>query len=183
MKFTQTSLHDVWLIDLEPIGDERGFFARTYCDEEFREQGIDVSWVQGNMSFSADAGTLRGLHFQLDPAPEAKLVRCVKGAIFDVVVDTRPDSPTYLEHVGIELSERNRSAVYVPPYCAHGFLILEENTEVNYLVSGAYTADRERGYRHDDPAFGIKWPIAVTHLSEKDKGWDDFDPAVHEKLQ
>ena len=117
MKFTQTAIDGMWLIDLNPIGDERGFFARTYCEKEFAEHGIDISWVQGNMSFSADAGIVRGLHLQVEPAPEAKLVRCVKGAVFDVVVDTRKDSPSYMKHLGIELNDSNRTAclLYTSP--------------------------------------------------------------------
>lgn len=164
----------MWLVDLSPIGDERGFFARTYCEQEFSAHGIETRWVQGNMSFSADAGIVRGLHFQVNPAPEAKLVRCVRGAMFDVVVDVRRDSPSYMKHVGVELTDENRTAVYVPELCAHGFQILRENSEVNYLVSGAYTPDAERGYRYDDPAFAIKWPLPATGLSEKDERWDRF---------
>ncbi len=174
MKFTKTAVADMWVIDLEPIGDDRGFFARTFCESEFRDHGLQTDFVQSNMSYSAIAGVVRGLHLQVEPALEAKLIRCVKGAIFDVVVDTRRDSPTYLEHVSVALNDRNRTAVYVPPLCAHGFQILEKDTEVNYLVSGAYTPDAERGYRYDDQAFGIEWPLDVTGLSEKDKQWPPF---------
>ena len=181
MIFRKTAIADMWLIDLKHIGDDRGFFARTYCEEEFRKHGLCTGFVQGNMSYSSEAGVLRGLHLQVDPAPEAKLVRCVKGAIFDVVVDTRADSPTYLKHVGVELDDRNRTAVYVPPYCAHGFQILQENTEVNYLVTGSYSPDAERGYRYDDPAFGIEWPLREVSLSEKDKKWAAFQSSPLKK--
>jgi len=177
LKFTETNVAGAWQIDLSPIGDERGFFARTWCVDEFHEHGINTNWVQANMSYSEHAGTLRGLHLQTDPAPEAKLVRCVKGALFDVIVDLRPESPTFLKHVGIELTAENRRAVYVPPYCAHGFQMLEAGTEVNYLVSGKYTPEAEHGYRYDDPAFGISWPMEVTDLSEKDQSWEWFDKA------
>lgn len=174
MKFTETAIEGMWLIDLSPIGDERGFFARTYCEQEFSERGIETRWVQGNMSFSADAGIVRGLHLQVAPAPEAKLVRCVRGALFDVVVDVRRDSPSYLKHVCVELTDDNRTAVYVPELCAHGFQILRENSEVNYLVSGMYTPEAERGYRYDDPAFGIEWPLPVKGLSSKDENWSRY---------
>ncbi|NNE72731.1 MAG: dTDP-4-dehydrorhamnose 3,5-epimerase [Acidimicrobiales bacterium] len=172
MLFTPTEIDGVTIVELEPRGDDRGFFARFYCREELLGAGLDPVDEQGNLSYSTQAGTLRGLHWQEAPAAEAKLVRCIAGSIFDVAVDIRPDSPTYRNHVGVELSAANRLALYVPKGAAHGYQTLEADTEVLYLTSTPYTPDAERGMRYDDPALGITWPHEVTELSDKDANWE-----------
>lgn len=171
MLFEETSLPGAYVIDLERFEDDRGFFARAFCREEFEDHGLEPDVVQCNLSFNHRAGTLRGLHYQVPPATEAKLVRCIRGAIYDVVVDLRPDSPTYRDHLGVELSADNRRALYVPGMFAHGFQALTDGAEVFYQVSHPYSPDHERGLRHDDPALGIDWPLPVTDLSDKDAGW------------
>lgn len=175
MRFEPTSIDGVFTVELERRGDERGFFARMYCEEEFRAAGLEPAVVQGNLSFSREKGTLRGMHYQVDPAPETKLVRCTRGAILDVVVDLREDSPTRLQHVAVRLDAENRRALYVPRWFAHGFLTLEDDTEVSYLVSAPYTPEAERGLRHDDPRLGIDWPIPVSVVSPKDASWPLLD--------
>lgn len=176
MKFQQTGLGNAWLIEIEPRGDERGFFARTLCTHEFAMHGLDSDFVQMNMSYSAKRGTLRGLHYQHAPFAEAKLVRCVRGAIWDVIVDLRGNSPTYLRHAGFLLSAQNRRQLYVPPGFAHSFLTLEDDAEVIYPVTAAYTPSAERGLRFDDPVLEIQWPTKVTTVSDKDAGWPRLDP-------
>ncbi len=171
MKFTETNLKDAYLVDLEPRGDERGFFARTMCRDEFEEVGLDSNFVQQNTSFSAQRGTLRGLHFQKQPHGEDKLVRCLKGAIVDVIVDIRKDSPTYLQHQMFELTSRNRLQLYVPKGFAHSFMTLEDDVEVSYLVTARYSPASEDGLRFDDEELGIKWPLPVTVMSDKDANW------------
>lgn len=171
MIYRKTSLADAWLIDIEPRGDERGFFARTMCREEFAAHGMATDYVQQNMSTSAQAGTLRGLHFQRAPHTEAKLVRCLRGALVDVIVDLRAGSPSYLRHEAFELTAANRRQLYVPPGFAHSFQTLADDTEVSYLVSSAYAPAAEGGLRYDDPALGIAWPLAVTAISDKDAKW------------
>ena len=171
MIFNPTELNDAWLIELEPRGDDRGFFARTMCREEFGRHGMATEYVQQNTSFSAHAGTLRGLHFQRPPVAEAKLFRCIRGRVVHVIVDIRADSPSYLQHQAFELSHDNRRQLYVPPGFAHGFQTLIDAAEVSYLVSAPYTPTAERGLRHDDPALGIHWPVPVTVISDKDAGW------------
>jgi dTDP-4-dehydrorhamnose 3,5-epimerase len=171
MKFTEAAIAGVWLVDLEPIEDERGFFARTFCAEEFAAHGLDPTVSQCNVSFTRQAGSIRGLHYQVAPAAETKLVRCVRGAIHDVVVDLRPSSPTYRGHVAVELSETNRRALYVPTEFAHGFQTLAHDTEVEYQMGAPYTPGTDRGVRYDDPALGIAWPRPVTDISERDRTW------------
>jgi dTDP-4-dehydrorhamnose 3,5-epimerase len=171
MLFTPTSLPGPVIVALEERSDERGFFARTFDREEFVAAGLSPVVEQSNFSFNHRAGTLRGMHWQLEPASEAKLIRCTRGAIFDVAADVRPDSVTYLQHVSVELSAENRLALYVPPSFAHGFITLIDNTEVTYNVSAPYSPASERGMRYDDPALGIDWPLAVTTISEKDLSW------------
>jgi dTDP-4-dehydrorhamnose 3,5-epimerase len=178
VRFTQTPLRGAYLIDLEPHPDERGFFARTFCAREFEEHGLSPVVVQANMSFNRRKGTLRGMHYQLPPAAEAKLVRCTRGAIHDVIVDLRPDSPTHLQGFGVELSADNRTALYVPEVFAHGFQTLEDETEVAYQVSEFYAPGQERGIRHDDPALAIEWPLPVSVISEKDRSWPPFSAPV-----
>jgi dTDP-4-dehydrorhamnose 3,5-epimerase len=175
--FTATELLGAFVIDLEPRGDERGFFARAFCRREFEQHGLNPDVVQCNLSVSAQAGTLRGMHFQLPPHEEAKLVRCTRGALFDVALDLRPGSPSYLRWVGVELTAENRRQLYVPEGCAHGFQSLAPDTEAFYQVSAAYAPEAERGVRWDDSAFGIEWPEAEERtLSEKDESWPDYVP-------
>jgi dTDP-4-dehydrorhamnose 3,5-epimerase len=169
--YSKTTLQDAWLIEIEPRGDERGSFARTMCAEEFAAHGMASNFVQQNMSTSATAGTLRGLHFQRSPHAEAKLVRCTRGAIVDVNVDLRAGSPSYLRHEAFELSATNRRQLYVPPGFAHSFQTLVDDCEVSYLVSAAYAPRAEGGLRYDDPMLGIAWPLPVTAISAKDAAW------------
>jgi len=176
--FSRTPIEGVAIIDLEPREDFRGFFARTFCTEEFEAAGLDQRVDQCNLSFNHRAGTLRGMHFQVAPHPEAKLVRCIRGAIIDVIVDMRPDSPTRLQHVAVELTATNRRSFYVPPYFAHGYQSLEDNAEVLYQVAGSYEPSAERGLRHDDPALAIEWPLPVTVISEKDAAWPLLDESL-----
>jgi dTDP-4-dehydrorhamnose 3,5-epimerase len=175
MIFTNGSLEGAYIIDLQKHGDSRGFFARTYCQREFAEHGLATDMVQTNMSFSAEQGTLRGLHYQLPPHEEAKLMRCTQGAVYDVTVDVRPDSPTFMQWMGVELTAENRRIVYVPEGCAHGFLTLIDDTEVSYQVSAFYTPGVERGIRFNDPAFAIEWPTELRVVSDKDRSWPDFE--------
>ena len=168
MKFTETCLPGVFLIEIEPIADERGFFARSWCAREFAERGLNPNLAQCNLSFNHRAGTLRGMHYQAAPHEEAKLVRCTQGAIYDVVVDLRPGSPTYCCWAGRELTASNRSMLFIPEGCAHGFQTLTPNSEVFYQMSAFYYPAAARGVRWDDPAFGIDWPPAERTISEKD---------------
>lgn len=176
MKFTPTVLPGVFLVDLEPIADGRGFFARSWCREEFTALGLDGNLTQCNISYNREAGTLRGMHYQAEPHGEAKLVRCTRGAIFDVAVDLRPGSPTYLKHLGVELSADNRRALFIPSGLAHGFQSLTPDSEVFYQMSCAYVPGAGRGVRWDDPTFGIAWPTAERTISERDRTWPDFVP-------
>lgn len=171
MKYTRTAVEGVVVVDLELRADDRGHFARTFDAEEFAEHGIDPHVAQCNASFNHRAGTLRGLHLQLPPHAEGKLVRCTAGAVVDVAVDVRPDSPTRGQHVAVELSAENRRALWIPPYVAHGYQTLVDATEVSYQVSGRYAPGAEQGYRYDDPAFGISWPLPVSCISDKDASW------------
>ncbi len=177
MIITPTDVPGPVVVDLERREDERGFFARSYCREEFLAAGLEPLGEQSNVSFNRLAGTLRGLHYQLPPASEAKLVRCTAGAVLDVVVDARPGSPTYLRSVAVELTSANHRALYVPPMFAHGYQTLVDDTEVVYQVSAAYTPGTERGLRYDDPALGITWPLPVSVISPKDAAWDLLDVA------
>jgi dTDP-4-dehydrorhamnose 3,5-epimerase len=176
MQFTETKFDGAYVIELEKHGDERGFFARVFCQKEFATHGLATNMVQMNASYSADRGTLRGMHYQTAPHQEAKLMRCVRGAIYDVIVDVRPDSPTFTDWMGVELTAQNRRMLYVPEGFAHGFLTLEDDCEVLYPVSAFYAPDHERGLRYDDPAIGIDWPDEVRIVSEKDRQWPDFHP-------
>ena len=177
MKFLPTSLAGAWIVDLEPRGDERGFFARTWCEREAATVGLHPRWVQANTSFSRDAGTLRGMHYQQAPWQEAKLVRCTRGTIFDAIVYLRTVSPTYLRWFGVELSAENHRALYVPEDFAHGFLTLTGDVEIQYLVSQFYMPQAERGLRWNDPAVGIRWPREVTVISDKDARWPEVKEA------
>jgi dTDP-4-dehydrorhamnose 3,5-epimerase len=175
MKFVETSLKDAVLITLEKRGDARGYFARTFCAEEFARAGLETSFVQANASHNVRAGTLRGMHFQRAPHGEVKLVRCVKGAIHDVIIDLRRDSPSFGCWEGFDLSEESGDMLYVPVGFAHGFQTLRDDTAVAYQVSHPYTPAAEGGVRFDDLAFGITWPLPVTAISEKDAAWPDVD--------
>ncbi len=174
MKFTETPLRGAFVIDLEPQRDERGFFARTFCAAEFTKHGLDSKVVQCNLSSNLEAGTLRGMHFQQTPANEAKLVRCVRGAIYDVVVDLRPQSATYRRHFVVELSRENRRALFVPELFAHGFQTLTDHAEVEYQMSEFYTRGAAGGFRYDDAAFAIRWPLPVAVISPQDLAWPPF---------
>jgi dTDP-4-dehydrorhamnose 3,5-epimerase len=178
MIFTETKLKGAFVLDLELRSDDRGGFARTYCAKEFEAHGLKPSVAQCNLSFNYKAGTLRGMHYQIPPAAETKLVRCTKGAIYDVIIDLRPESPTYLQHVGVELTADNRRALYVPEVFAHGYQALTDDAEVVYQVGEFYTPGYERGIRYDDPTFAIAWPIPVTVISEKDQSWAPFEPVT-----
>lgn len=179
MKFTPTPLPGAYLIDVEKRGDERGFFARMYCASEFSAQGLATSFVQVNNSLTAQRGTLRGMHYQLAPKAETKVVRCVRGALWDAILDLRPDSPTFGKSFGAELTAENRRMMYVPKGFGHGFITLADDTEAIYLVDEFYAAEQERGVRWNDPRFRIEWPLAPVVLSDKDRGHRDFDPAWH----
>jgi dTDP-4-dehydrorhamnose 3,5-epimerase len=175
MIFTETTLKGAFIIDLELRQDTRGAFARTFCAREFDAHGLKPTVAQCNLSFNHKAGTLRGMHYQIPPASETKLVRCTKGSIYDVIIDLRPASPTYLQHIGVELTADNRRALYVPELFAHGYQALTDGAEVVYQVGEFYTPGYERGLRYDDPFFGIAWPMPVTVISEKDAAWDLFE--------
>jgi dTDP-4-dehydrorhamnose 3,5-epimerase len=174
MTFRETKLSGVLEILLEPNHDERGFFARTWCQREFESHGLNTRIVQCSVSFSLRKGTLRGLHYQAAPYPETKLVRCTRGAIYDVVVDLRPQSKTFRGWLGVVLTAADRNMLYVPEGCAHGFLTLEDNTEVSYQMSEFYEPDSSRGVRWDDPAFQISWPAPIQVISERDRSYPDF---------
>jgi len=179
MRFTETSIPGAYLIDLEKRGDDRGFFARAFCEQEFASHQLVSRFVQVNNSLSAHKGTLRGMHYQLAPKAETKLIRCIRGSLYDLILDLRPGSPSFGRSFGAELSAENRRMMYVPKGFAHGFITLEENTEAFYFVDEFYAPDRERGLRWNDPAFQLSWPIAPVVLSDKDAGQRDFDPAWH----
>ncbi|MEZ5317509.1 MAG: dTDP-4-dehydrorhamnose 3,5-epimerase [Vicinamibacterales bacterium] len=174
MRFTETAVAGAFVVDLEPRGDERGFFARVWSRHAFEARGLKADFVEFNDSFSAHRGTLRGLHYQAGEAAEVKLARCIRGSVFDVAVDLRPGSPTYRRWTGVTLSADNRRMLYVPEGCAHGYLTLEDGAEVVYPVTHVYTPEAEGGIRWNDPAFGIEWPIAPEVISPKDQAWPDF---------
>lgn len=171
MKFTPTAIDGAMIVDLEPHADSRGLFSRTFDVDEFAAHGLDVGIAQCNLSYNNYAGTLRGLHRQVPPYAEGKLVRCTAGAIVDVAVDVRPDSPTFGKHVMVELTAANRRALFVPAYVAHGYQTLLDDSEISYQVSGPYAPGGEEGFRYDDPAFAIRWPLPVSFVSDKDAAW------------
>jgi dTDP-4-dehydrorhamnose 3,5-epimerase len=174
MTFHETKLPGVFEIHLEPKPDERGFFARSWCQKEFESHGLNPKLVQCSVSFNTRKGTLRGIHYQAAPFAEAKVVRCTIGAIYDVVLDLRPQSPTFKEWIGMRLTAMNRHMLYVPEGCGHGFLTLEDQTEIFYQMSEFYDASSARGVRWDDPAFRITWPSQVKVISERDRTYPDF---------
>jgi dTDP-4-dehydrorhamnose 3,5-epimerase len=169
--FTETPLAGAYIVDLEPRADNRGYFARTFCQREFEAHGLSTRIAQMNVSFNYLKGTLRGLHFQYPPAAETKLVRCTRGAILDVIVDLRPESSSFLQHVAVELTAANQRALYVPERFAHGYQVLEPETETIYSVGEFYTPALESGIRTTDPRLAIRWPLEPTEISDKDKNW------------
>ena len=171
MRFAPTPLAGAFIIEPEPFTDDRGIFARTFCAREFGEHGLATTFVQSSTSWSARKGTLRGLHFQLAPACEIKLVRCTSGALFDVIVDLRPGSPTYLRHTSVELSAANRKALHIPEMFAHGFQTLEDGTEISYQTSQFYAPELGAGLRWSDSRLDIRWPLEVTAISDRDRSW------------
>jgi len=174
VNFRQTPVVDAWEIEIEPIGDHRGWFARTFCRDEFTTRGINSSVAQCSTSFNPRRGTLRGLHYQTSPHLEAKLVRCTRGAVFDVAVDLRADSPTFARWVGVTLTADNGRMLYVPEGCGHGFLTLEDNAEVHYQISQPYHPESQRGVRWNDPRFQIGWPGIPEIISDRDSNYPDF---------
>lgn len=174
MRFTETSLPGAYIIDLEKHSDQRGFFARSYCREDFAAHGIDFNCLQCNISFNTRPGILRGMHFQVSPKAEPKVVRCCRGALYDVIIDLRPEAETFCKWIGVELSADSYRMLYVPKGFAHGFLTLTDNTEVLYQMGEFYSPEHAGGVRWDDPAFGIQWPAEVRVISEKDRGYPDF---------
>lgn len=174
MIFDPTPIPGAFLIDPERLADERGFFARSFCQREFAAQGLVTEWAQTNISYNRAKHTLRGMHFQAAPHDEAKLVRCTAGAIFDVILDLRPESPAYKRHVAVELSAKNRRMIYVPPRCAHGFLTLAADSELLYYISKPFEPAAGRGVRWNDPAFGIPWPAEPAVLNPRDRDYPDF---------
>lgn len=174
MIFRETELKGAYAIDLQRLEDERGFFARSWCRREFEAQGLHPNLVQCNISFNAAKGTLRGMHYQVAPFEEAKLIRCTRGAIYDVIVDIRPDSESFGKHLSLVLTSDNRRMLYAPEGFAHGFLTLEDHTEVFYQMSEYYAPEHARGFRWNDPAFGIRWPGDVNAISERDRSYPDY---------
>ena len=174
MIFTETKLKGAYIIDIEKRTDDRGFFARAWCQNEFEAQGLVARVVQTNLSYNIRKGTLRGMHYQVAPYAETKLVRCTKGGIYDVIIDLRPDSSTYKQWVGVELTGDNYRMLFVPEGFAHGFQTLADDVEVTYQVSQFYTPGAEGGIRYDDPTFGIEWPLPVQVISDKDQSWPAY---------
>ena len=179
MKFTETKLKGAYIIELEKFVDERGFFAREFCKNEYEKLGLANNIVQINVSYNKHKGTLRGMHYQLTPKAEDKIIRCIKGSIYDVIVDIRANSETFGEWVGIELSSENRKMIFVPKGFAHGFQTIEENSEVHYFHTEFYSPECEKGIRCNDPKIGIKWPLSITEISKRDESY----PLISEKFK
>lgn len=174
MKFTETKLKGAFIVEIEKLTDDRGFFARAWCRKEFEAHGLTSAVVQANVSFNRKRGTLRGMHYQIAPFQESKLIRCTRGAIYDVIIDLRPESPTYKKWIGVELTADNYTLFFVPEDFAHGFITLMDDTEITYQVSQFYTPGSEKGIRFNDPTFNIQWPLEVSVISDKDSNWPDF---------
>jgi dTDP-4-dehydrorhamnose 3,5-epimerase len=174
--FVETKLKDAHIIEIEQLEDTRGFFARSWCRKEFDEHGLISTVVQANISWNKKRGTLRGMHYQILPYEEVKLVRCSRGSIYDVIIDLRKDSPSYMQWLGVELKADDYKLLYVPGGFAHGFQTLEDDTETVYQVSQFYTPGAEAGLRWDDPTFNINWPLEVQVISDKDRNWPDYQP-------
>src|SRR3954469_23302407 len=186
MIFTETKLPGAFIVDLERRGDDRGFFARSFCQREFEAHGLKPLIAQANVSFNVHRGTVRGLHFQFPPAAETKYIRCSRGAIVDVIVDLRPESPTYLQHVAVELTADNRRALYVPERFAHGYQVLADDTEATYEMGSAYAPHAASGLRYDDPRLGLSWPLPITDTSPKDSTWqllDEVEPELQRRMR
>jgi dTDP-4-dehydrorhamnose 3,5-epimerase len=175
MIFTETALPGAFIIDLQPHKDSRGFFARAFCQKEFEAHRLKSVIAQANVAFNNVKGTLRGMHFQFPPNAETKVVRCTRGAILDIIVDLRPESATYLQHIAVELTEDNHRALYVPERFAHGYQVLVDKTETSYQVGEFYTPGSEGGLKYDDPRLGLVWPIPVSVISDKDQNWPLLD--------
>lgn len=175
MIFTETKLKGAFVIDIERRGDNRGFFARAFCQHEFSDHKLKPVIAQANLAFNKSKGTLRGMHFQYPPAAETKLVRCTRGAILDIIVDLRPESATYLEHIAVELTADNYRSLYVPERFAHGYQVLADNTETSYQVGEFYAPESEGGLLYSDPRLGLEWPLPVKEISPKDAAWMPLD--------
>src|SRR5262245_10132890 len=173
MIFTETTLSGAYVIELEKLEDERGFFARSWCENEFRRHGLETRIAQTNVSFNKQAGTLRGMHYQAPPFAEAKVVSCTRGSIYDVIIDLRPNSPTFLKWIGVLLSADNQKALYVPKSFAHGFLTMQEDSEVSYLMFEFYSPEHARGVRWNDPLFTVAWPMQPSAMSARDRQYGD----------
>ncbi|MFO1305210.1 MAG: dTDP-4-dehydrorhamnose 3,5-epimerase [Burkholderiales bacterium] len=185
MIFTETRLKGAFIIDIERREDSRGFFARAFCQHEFSAHGLKPVIAQANIAYNKSKGTLRGMHFQFPPTAETKLVRCTRGAIIDIIVDLRPDSPTYLEHVAVELTADNYRALYVPERFAHGYQVLQDTTETSYQVGEFYTPGSEGGLHYADPRLGLTWPLPVSEISPKDAQWaylDSVEPDLKRRM-
>jgi len=180
MIFTETRLKGAFIVDLEPRGDDRGFFARAFCQREFEAHGLKPTIAQANIGFNKRKGTLRGMHFQFPPAAETKLVRASRGAVLDIIVDLRPESPTYLQHIAVELSADNHRGIYIPERFAHGYQALEDDTETTYHVGEFYTPGSEGGLLYNDPRLGLSWPLPVATMSDKDRQWKPLDEIENE---
>ena len=185
MIFIETKLKGAYILEVERREDNRGFFARAFCQQEFTRHDLKPIIAQTNIAFSKKRGTLRGMHFQYPPAPETKLVRCTRGAILDIIVDLRPESPSYLDHVAVELSADNFRALYVPERFAHGYQVLEDNTETSYQVGEFYTPSAEGGLLYNDPRLGLAWPLPASEISPKDDAWrllEDIEPELRKRM-
>lgn len=185
MIFTETELAGAFIVDLARHEDNRGFFARVFCQQEFEANGLKPLVAQANIGSNRFRGTLRGMHFQFPPAAETKYVRCVRGAVLDIIVDLRPESPTYLRHATVELSARNQRGIYIPERFAHGYQTLEDDTDTIYMVGEFYTPGVEGGLRHDDPALGLRWPLPVEQISDKDRAWKalaEVEPELRQRM-
>ena len=185
MIFTETKLAGAFIIDLERREDSRGFFARAFCQNEFAAHGLKPIIAQANVAHNIKKGTVRGMHFQFPPAAETKLVRCTRGAILDIIVDLRPESPTYLEHVAVELNDENQRALYVPERFAHGYQVLSDSTDTSYQVGEFYAPEAESGLMYNDPRLGLEWPCPVTVISDKDQKFrliDEIEPELKRKM-
>jgi dTDP-4-dehydrorhamnose 3,5-epimerase len=186
MIFTETKLKGAYIIDIDRREDDRGFFARAFCQKEFEAHGLNPMIAQANVALNHQKGTVRGMHFQYPPAAETKLVRCTRGAILDIIVDLRPESPTYLQHIAIELNEGNHRALYVPERFAHGYQVLQDHTETSYQVGEFYTPSAEDGLLYNDPCLGLEWPLPVTVISEKDQRFrrlDEVEPELKRRMR
>jgi dTDP-4-dehydrorhamnose 3,5-epimerase len=185
MIFTETELEGAFIIDAQRLEDSRGFFARVFCQREFEEHGLNPLVAQASVAFNRLKGTLRGMHFQYPPAAETKLVRCTRGAILDTIIDLRPESPTYLRHIAVELSAENQRALYVPERFAHGYQVLEDSTEATYLIGEFYSPGNQGGLMYDDPRLGLRWPLPVREISEKDSKWRslaEIEPELRRRM-